>query len=137
MNKKSIIYLVVIAILLVIVFALFDKCSRTIFKEDSIKNENISTTKNKEIFEYNLDEKPINYKVDTKKGREEYFEYLKQYISNKYQSFEIISDIGSSINYNKKGLQTESKNLSKNKKSQIPKKPKTKSKKNSLIIPKL
>ena len=80
MNKKSIIYLVVIIILLVIVFALFDKCSKTIFKEYDIKNESISTTKNKEIFEYNLDEKPINYKVDTKKGREEYFEYLKQYI---------------------------------------------------------
>ena len=32
-------------------------------------------------------------------------DYLKQYISNKYQTFEIISDIGSGINYNKKGLQ--------------------------------
>ena len=103
MNKKSIIYLVVIAILLVIVFALFDKCSRTIFKEDSIKNENISTTKNKEIFEYNLDEKPINYKVDTKKGREEYFEYLKQYIKPiKLLNFISGNDL-TSLEYNTSG----------------------------------
>ena len=80
MNKKSIVYLVVITILLVIVLTLFDKCSRTIFKEHNIKNESVTTTKREEMFNYNLDEKPINYKVDTKKGREEYFEYLKQYI---------------------------------------------------------
>ena len=32
-------------------------------------------------------------------------EYLKQYMSNKYQTFEIIFDVGYGINYNKKGLQ--------------------------------
>ena len=30
---------------------------------------------------------------------------LKLYLNNKYQSYEIITDIGSGINYNKKGLQ--------------------------------
>ena len=103
MNKKNIAYLVVITILLVIVLTLFDKCSRAIFKDDNIKNESISTIKSKEIFEYNLDEKPINYKVDTKKGREEYFGYLKQYIKpQKLLNFIDANDVNS-IEYNSDG----------------------------------
>ena len=31
-------------------------------------------------------------------------ENIKQYMSNKYESYDIITDVGSGINYNKKGL---------------------------------
>ena len=72
------------------------------YSEDSILSytQERKTKKNLNVIGY--------ARVSSKKQEDDLnrqIEYLKQYMSNKYQSFEIISDIGSSINYNKKGLQ--------------------------------
>ena len=72
------------------------------YSEDSILSytQERKTKKNLNVIGYarvssEKQEDDLNRQID----------YLKQYISNKYQTFEIISDIGSGINYNKKGLQ--------------------------------
>ena len=72
------------------------------YSEDSILSytQERKTKKNLNVIGY--------ARVSSKKQEDDLnrqIEYLKQYISNKYQTFEIISDIGSGINYNKKGLQ--------------------------------
>ena len=72
------------------------------YSEDSILSytQERKTKKNLNVIGY--------ARVSSKKQEDDLnrqIDYLKQYISNKYQTFEIISDIGSSINYNKKGLQ--------------------------------
>ena len=72
------------------------------YSEDSILSytQERKTKKNLNVIGY--------ARVSSKKQEDDLnrqIDYLKQYISNKYQTFEIISDIGSGINYNKKGLQ--------------------------------
>ena len=72
------------------------------YSEDSILSytQERKTKKNLNVIGY--------ARVSSKKQEDDLnrqIDYLKQYISNKYQTIEIISDIGSSINYNKKGLQ--------------------------------
>ena len=72
------------------------------YSEDSILSytQERKTKKNLNVIGY--------ARVSSKKQEDDLnrqIDYLKQYISNKYQIFEIISDIGSGINYNKKGLQ--------------------------------
>ena len=102
MNKKSIVYLVIITILLIVMFAIFSRCTRAIFNDESIKKDKIETKINKEDV-YSLEEQPIKYKVNTKKGREEYFEYIKQYIKPiKLLSFVTEKDL-TSLEYNTNG----------------------------------
>ena len=72
------------------------------YSEDSILSytQERKTKKNLNVIGY--------ARVSSKKQEDDLnrqIDYLKQYISNKYQTFEIISDIESGINYNKKGLQ--------------------------------
>ena len=72
------------------------------YSEDSILSytQERKTKKNLNVIGY--------ARVSSKKQEDDLnrqIDYLKQYISNKYQTYEIISDIGSGINYNKKGLQ--------------------------------
>ena len=81
MNKKIIVYLVIITILLIVIFVVFNRCTRTVFDDESIKTDNRENkVKNEKILKYDLNEAPIKYRVDTSKGEKEYFEYLKQYI---------------------------------------------------------
>ena len=73
------------------------------YSEDSILSytQERKTKKNLNVIGY--------ARVSSKKQEDDLnrqIEYLKQYMSNKYQTFEIIFDVGSGINYNKKGLQT-------------------------------
>ena len=72
------------------------------YSEDSILSytQERKTKKNLNVIGY--------ARVSSKKQEDDLnrqIDYLKQYISNQYQTFEIISDIGSGINYNKKGIQ--------------------------------
>jgi len=72
------------------------------YSEDSIMSytQERKTKKNLNVIGY--------ARVSSKKQEDDLnrqIDYLKQYINNKYDTYEIISDIGSGINYNKKGLQ--------------------------------
>ena len=71
------------------------------YSEDSILSytQERKTKKNLNVIGY---ARVSNKKQEDDLNRQ--IEYLKQYMSNKYQTFEIISDVGSGINYNKKGL---------------------------------
>ena len=82
MNKRFVIRIVIIVIVMVLLFAIFNKCSRNFVDSTNINTESMTiNTKKTIVYEYNLDEAPEKYGVRTsKKDRKEYFEYLKQCI---------------------------------------------------------
>ena len=63
--------------MLIALFVIFNKCTRIIFDDENIKKYRIETTiNNEEKVLYSLEEQPIKYKIDTKQGRSDYFNYI-------------------------------------------------------------